>query len=70
MANYESSYTGAQIDSAVEKIVDNDATAGKVLTSDGEGGSSYEPLYTAGYGITITNKVIAVSIPNANGVSF
>lgn len=25
---------------------------------------------TAGYGITITDNIIAVSIPNANGVSF
>lgn len=32
--------------------------------------TSKQDKLTAGYGITITNNTISVSIPNANGVSF
>lgn len=32
--------------------------------------TSKQDKLTAGYGITITDNTIAVSIPNANGVSF
>lgn len=32
--------------------------------------TSKQDKLTAGYGITITSNTIAVSIPNANGVSF
>lgn len=32
--------------------------------------ASKQDKLTAGYGISITNNTISVSIPNANGVSF
>lgn len=42
MAEYNSSFTGTQIDTAVGKIVANSETAGKVLKSDGNGGASWQ----------------------------
>ena len=47
MADYQLSYSGADIDSALGKILNNAATAGQALVSDGSGGTQFADVGAA-----------------------
>ena len=42
MANYQSTHTGAEIDSGIDLLNKNSATSGQVLTANGTGGASWQ----------------------------
>lgn len=74
MANYISQYSGTQIDTAVGKIIANGEQAGKVLTSDGNGSSTWAAApsggteYTGENGIYVNQQTGKIGI-SQNGVA-
>ena len=64
-------FTGSQVDNALAKILNNQQTAGKVLTSDGDGGCEWETpttgkVYTGvqgdGVAVNNTNDTIGLTV--------
>ena len=51
MGKYQSIHTGAQIDDAVGKVANNEATNGQVLMANGGGGAEWKDLQKQDVGL-------------------